>query len=303
MRLSLLKKILIAICLITIAALVFIWFFVRPKYEASVIAERLNAVRQLQKSSIDNLDHTITGWSHIPRFIIAQVTERPNEGETILRMMMSLHPEIIEMRIHSSGPSDELMSRDTTYPLLNLQFSDSIWEQSKVDGALQIKWLNRNEIPLQLLAMQMHFQVNQMPFTLTVVWNAKRLSDILAGFPFEKEYSVSICSSSGIIARNISPFNLDEIYTSINTSDTVQIVHEGIHSWHVLTSALKSAQLWLVVAIPGNIFIKPFEDFLLYSAVLIVGPMLVLTILGWLLSYQIRRFIKKMKKTISATGN
>jgi hypothetical protein len=302
MRLSLLKKILVAICLITAAALLYIWFVVRPKYEASIIAERLNAVQQLQKSSIDNLDHTIAGWSRIPRFIIAQVTERPNEGETILRMMMTLHPEIIEMRIHSSGPSDELMSRDTTYPLLNLQFSDSIWEQSKVDSALQIKWINRSDIPLQLLAMQMHFQVNQMPFTLTIVWNAKRLSDILGGFPFEKEYSVSIRSLSGIIAQNTSSFNSDEIHTSINTSDTVQIVHEGIHSWHVLKSALKSAQLWLVVAIPGNIFIKPFEDFLLYSAVLIVGPMLILTILGWLLSYQIKRFIKKMKKTISAAG-
>jgi hypothetical protein len=302
MRLSLLKKILIAICIITTAALLYIWFFMRPKYEASVLTEKLTAIRQLQKSSIDNLDHTIAGWSNIPRFLIAQVTERPNEGETILRMMMSLHPEIIQMRIRSIGPSDELMSRDTSYPMLNLQISDSLWEQSKVDSALQITWLKPAEIPVQLLAMQMHFKVRQMPFTLTVVWNAKRLNDILTGLPFEKEYSVGIRSKSGVIAQNALSFNLDGIYTSTNTPDTIQIIHNGTHSWHVLTSALQSAQLWLVVAVPENIFKKPVEEFLIYSAILIAGPMFILTILGCLLSYQIKRFIKKMKIPTSAAS-
>jgi len=209
MRLSILKKILIAISIITAALLLLVWFVVLPKYEASFLSERLTFIRQLQKSSIDNLDHTIDGWSQIPRFIISHVTERPNEGENILRMMMTLHPEIIQMRIRSSGHSDELISQDTSYPLLNLQFPDSTWEHSKVDSALQIAWLNRTEIPTQLLAMQMHFQVHRIPFTLTVVWNAKRLNDILAGLPFDKEYSVSIHSPSGIIAQNASIFKLD----------------------------------------------------------------------------------------------
>ncbi len=227
MRLSLLKKILLAIGIITAGLLSYIWFIARPKYEASVLAERLAAVRQLQKSSIDNIDHTIVDWSNIPRFIVSKITEKPSEGEAILQMMMALHPEIIQMRIHSSALSDELMSRDTSYPLLNLQFTDSIWEHSKVDSALQIAWLNRTELPTLLLAMQMQFQVHQIPFTLTVVWNAKRLNDILAGLPFDNNYSVSIHSSSGVIAQNSSSFKSGEIHILMNTSDTVQIVQEG----------------------------------------------------------------------------
>jgi hypothetical protein len=300
MKLSLFKKILIALGIITAASLILVWMVVRPKYEASILAERITVIRQLQKSSMDDLDHTIEGWSHVPRYIISQVTEKPNEGETILRMMMMLRPEIIQIRIHSSGPSDELRSQNTSYPPFNLQFSDSVWVRSKIDSALSIAWLTQTDSSTQIFAMQTQFQVHQIPFMLTVVWDAKRLNDILAGIPFDKGYSVSIHSSTGIITQTASSFKLDGVHTFMDTLRTVQIVHEGTHSWRVLTSALQSAQLWMVVTIPEEIFSKPVADFLLYSATLIVGPMLLLAILGWLLSHQMKRFIEKMK-TITGT--
>ena len=302
MKLSLLNKILIALGIITAMSLLLVWMVVRPKYEASVLAERLSVIQQFQKSTLDDLDHAIAGWSHIPRFIISQVTEKPNEGESILRMMMTLHPEIIQMRIHSSGLSDELRSQNTSYPMLNLQISDSVWVRSKVDSALYIAWLNRTELPTQLFAMQTQFQVQHIPFLLTVVWDAKRLNDILAGLPFNKDYSVSIHSLSGGITQNASSFKLDEIHTSTDTLSTVQIVHEGTRSWRIFTSAFQSAQLWMVVAVPEEIFTKPVEVFLLYSASLIVGLMLIMAILGWLLSHQMKRFIEKMKTSTGTAG-
>jgi hypothetical protein len=302
MKLSLLSKILIALGIIAAASFLFIWMVMLPKYQASVLAERLTVIQQLQKSSMDDLDQTIAGCSHIPRFIISQVTERPNEGETILRMMMTLHPEIIQIRIHSSGPADELMSQDTSYPLLNLQFSDSIWVRSKVDSAVHIALLNRIEIPTHLCAMQTQFQVHQIPFILTVVWNAKRFNEIFTGLPFDKDYSVSIHSLSGVIIQNSSSFKLDEVYTSMDTLSTIQIVHQGTRSWRIFTSAFQSAQLWMVVAVPEEIFTKPVEDFLLYSASLIVGLIFLTAIFGWLLSHQIKRFIKKMKSSTSIAG-
>ncbi|MGD0591809.1 MAG: hypothetical protein ABSA44_13590 [Bacteroidota bacterium] len=302
MKLSLLNKILIALGIITAASLLLVWMVVRPKYEAAVLAERLSVIQQFQKSTLDDLDHAIAGWSHIPRFIISQVTEKPNEGETILRMMMTLHPEIIQIRIHSSGPSDELRSQNTSYPMFNLQISDSVWVHSKVDSALHIAWLSQTELPAQIFALQTQFQVRQIPFMLTVVWDAKRLNDILAGFPFDKDYSVSIHSSSGVITQNASSFKLDGVRTSIDTLSTVQIVHEGTRSWRIFTSALQSAQLWMVVAVPEEIFTKPVADFLLYSAALIVGLMLIMAILGWLVSHQMKRFIEKMKTSTGTAG-
>jgi len=302
MKLSLLNRILIALGIITATSLLLVWTVVRPKYEASVLTERLTAIQQLQKSTMDDFDHTITDWSHVPRFIISQVTERPNEGESILRIMMTLHPEIIQMRINASGPSDELRSQNTSYPMLNLQFSDSIWVRSKVDTALHIAWLNRTDLPTQIFAIQTQFQVRQIPFMLTVVWDAKRLNDILAELPFDKDYSISIQSSSGIITQNASSLKFDGAGTSMDTLSTVQIVHKGTHSWRILTNAFQSARLWMVVAIPEEIFTKPVENFLLYSAALIIGPMLLLAFLGWLLSHQMKRFIEKMKTSTGTAG-
>jgi len=302
MKLSLFNKILIALGIITAVSMLLLWTVVRPKYEDSILAERITIIQQLQKSSLDNLDYTITDWSHVPRFIIFQVTEKPNEGESILRIMMTLHPEIIQMRIHSSGPSDELRSQNTSYPMFNLEFSDSVWVRSKVDSALHIAWLNQTDLPTQIFALQTQFQVRQIPFTLTVVWDAKRLNDILSGLPFDKDYSVSIQSSLGVITQNASSLKLDRVHTSMDTLSKVQIVHEGTRSWRVLTRAFQSAQLWMVVTIPQKIFTKPVEDFLLYSAALIVGLMLLMAILGWLLSHQMKRFIEKIKTTTGTIG-
>jgi hypothetical protein len=302
MKLSLFNRILIALGIITAASLLLVWTVVRPKYEASVLAERLTVIQQLQKSSMDDLDQTIAGWSHVPRFIISQVTEKPNEGESILRMMMTLHPEIIQMRINASGPSNELRSQNTSYPMFNVQFSDSVWVRLKVDSALHIAWLNRTDLPVQIFVLQTQFQVRQIPFILTVVWDAKRLNDILAELPFDKDFCISIHSSSSVITQNASSLKFNGAGTSIDTLNTFQMVHEGSHSWRVLTNAFQSAQLWMVVAIPEEIFTKPVEDFLLYSAALIIGPMLLMTILGWLLSHQMKRFIEKMKTSIGTAG-
>jgi hypothetical protein len=58
----------------------------------------------------------------------------------------------------------------------------------------------------------------------------------------------------------------------------------------------------MVVAVPEEIFTKPVEVFLLYSASLIVGLMLIMAILGWLLSHQMKRFIEKMKTSTGTAG-
>jgi hypothetical protein len=302
MKLSLFNRILIVLGIITAASLLLVWIVVCPKYEASVLAERLTVVRQLQKSSMDNLDHTIADWSHVPRFIISQVTERPNEGESILRIMMTLHPEIIQMSIHSSGHSDELRSQNTSYPAFNVQFSDSVWVHSKADSALHLAWLNRIDLPPQIFAVQTQFQVRQIPFLLTLVWDAKQLNEILAGLSFDKDYSVSIHSSSGVITQNASSLKFSGSGVLLDTSNTVQIVHEGIRSWRVLTSAFQSAQLWMVVAIPEEVITKPVKDFLFYSTALIIGLMVLMAILGWLLSHQMKRFIEKMKTSTGTAG-
>jgi hypothetical protein len=302
MKLSLLARILITLGLVSVLSLLFVWMVVCPKYEAMTLTEKLTVIKQLQKSSVDNLDNTIASWSKVSRFITSEVTEKPNEGETVLRMMMKLHPEIVQMRIHSSSLPDELKSQNTSYPTLTLQISDSIWVHSKIDSALHIAWLNRTESPAKLFIMQTQFQVQHIPFVLTIVWDAKQLNDILNRLPFENEYVVGIYSSSGIITQNAPSFNLENTYGTMERLNNVQSLQEGTNSWRILTNAFQSVQLWIVIAVPGKIFTKPVEDFMFYSGSLIFGLMIILSIFGWLLSHQLKKFIEKMRTFLNANS-
>jgi hypothetical protein len=302
MKLSLLSKILIALASITLLSFIIVWLFIRPQYEESILTERLTMVQQLQKSGMSSIDYTIAGWSNVSRFVTSQVTERPNEGETIFRTMMALHPNIIQMRIHSSGLSDELMSQNTAYPVLNLVLADSVWVHSKIDSTMRIAWLNRPDSAIQTFVLQTKFQVQRIPFVLMIVWDAKQLTTFFSDLPFSKDHDVGIYSSSGPIIQNSTVFKLDRSYGTVEKLTPVQRIQEGTISWRVLTSAFQSAQLWMVVAVPEKILLQPVKDFFLYSVFLIVGLMLLMSILGWWLSRHIKQFIEKVKIFYSAPG-
>ena len=85
MKLSLRNRIFIIIGLFVVLTLLALWTILRPKYEASVIAERMNTIQRLQTYAIKDFDNTIASWSNVTHFIALQVTERPKEGEIILR--------------------------------------------------------------------------------------------------------------------------------------------------------------------------------------------------------------------------
>ena len=176
MKLSLQNRIFIIVGIFTVLALLAVWKILRPKYEASVIAERMKTIQQVQSYVIEDIDHTIASWSNVTHFIASEVTERPKEGEIILRSMVALHPEIIQIKIQSPNLSDELTSQNTMYPRPNLQINDSIWVRSKMDSVLQIAWFHDTSSHRQYFITQKRFQVQNIPFVLTVVWDAKRLN-------------------------------------------------------------------------------------------------------------------------------
>ena len=303
LRLSLQNRIFIVLGIITILTLLIIWTVVRPKYETSVITERLTIVQQLQSYAIENLDRTIASWSDVTRFIVWQVTERPKEGEILLRSMMALHPEIIQIKIHSPKLPDELISQNTSYPALHVQTNESAWILSKIDTALHIQWINDTVPHQQLFIMQMRFNVQDIPFVLTVTWDAKRLNALFAELPLGEGYSATIQSRSAILIQNQSSFKPDEIHETADRLSTLQSIHQHASNWRVLTSTFKTARLWLMIAVPDKTILKPVEDLLLYSTSLILGIALMMLIFGWMLAHQISRPIAYLVKDVQKLSN
>jgi signal transduction histidine kinase len=303
LRLSFQNRIFIVLIIIAVLTLLVVWTVVRPKYEASVISERLTDVQKLQIYAVENLDRTIASWTDATRITALQVTERPKDGEIILRTIMNLHPEIIQIKIHSTKLSDELTSQNTSYPAANVQVKDDAWVKSKIDTLMQIAWLNDTLPHQQFFVMRTHFQVQNIPFVITIVWDAVKLNSLLTNLPLGENFLISIQSKSTVILRNISPFQPIVVHSSEERMSTLQSMYQGEETWRVLTRAFQTAQLWIIIAVPEKTILRPVKDLLFYSTSFVIGLAFLMLIVGWVLSFQINRPIARLVKDVQRLGN
>jgi hypothetical protein len=303
MRLSLQNRIFILVGIFTILAFLAVWTILRPKYEASMIAERMKTIRQLQSYVIEDIDHTIADWSNVTRFIALEVTERPKEGESILRSMVALHPEIIQIKIHSPNLSDELTSQNTIYSRPNLQIHDSVWVRSKMDSVLRIAWLHDTSSHQNIFVMQKRFQVQNIPFVLTLMWDAGKLNTLFTELPLDEGYFSSIQSASSVLLQNSSSLKAIGVYNVHESAAVIQRVHQNNSQWLVLSSTFQTVELWMTIAVPDTMVLKPVEDLLFYSSISIIGLACIMLLFGWMLSYQIKRPMVRLVKDVQRLSN
>jgi hypothetical protein len=113
--------------------------------------------------------------------------------------------------------------------------------------------------------------------------------------PIGQDYSVSVQSSSAVLMQNKTSYTPIEAHNTHKNFDALQSVQQGKSKWFVLNKTFQSVQLRMVVAVPEKSITKSIDDLMLYSASVIVGLMCIVLILGWLLSYKIKRLIKNIK--------
>ncbi|RPI06982.1 MAG: HAMP domain-containing protein [Ignavibacteriae bacterium] len=298
MKLSLLSRIFIFDVFFTVLALVVVWVFLRPQYEDRLITEHRNSLRQMQSYALADLDQIIAGWSDVTKFIAAQVNERPKEGEIVLRSMVALHPEIVQIKIHSPQLVDELSSQNTLYPPPHVQVMDSNGIRSNVDSLLMFYWAQDSLDRQHYLVTRTNIQVENHPFNLTVIWDAKELVTVFSKLPFGEGYSASIRSVSSVLLEHHSSFKPLESRTAPGSEATVQRVRQDKSDWSVLTGAFRTAQLWLVVAVPEQSMLLPVEELLRAITVCIIGLAFIVLLLGWILSSQIKRPVRRLVRDV-----
>jgi hypothetical protein len=304
MKHSLRSRIFAILGIIAAASLLVIWIVLRPKYEEMAVAERLAEIRRLQLFAVENLDRAITERSRDVEIIASQVAERPKEGEAVLRTMMALRPDIIQVKIRSANLSDELVSQNMAYPPVSLQVSDSAWISSKQNSTIRYAWLVRSEPPKQLFVVQRQMSIQNRPFVMTVLWDAKRLNDIFAELPLDRDYSTGIVSRSAVLVHDTSgSFNFNKMLGTLDGARDAPNTGQEETSWKILTSSFPSVRLWLVIAIPERTITGPVRELMLYSTSLIVGLTIILLILGWLLAHQARRSRHKPEPAADSGSN
>jgi len=135
------------------------------------------------------------------------------------------------------------------------------------------------------------------------VCNASRLNKLFAELPLGEGYFSSIQSASSVLTQNISSFKPIEVPREQDSATTVQSVRQNNSQWHVLSTAFQSVQLWMMIAVPDTLILKPLEDVLFYSSISIVGLACIMLFIGWMLSYQIKRPIVRLVKDVRLLSN
>jgi hypothetical protein len=303
LKLSLQNRIFLGLCTIAVLALVVVWMIVRPRYEASVINERVTVIQQVQEYAVQNLDRTIAAWAQATRFVADQVTERPHDGELVLRNVMTLHPEIMQIRIYSPNSQDELTSNNVNDTIPNLVLSDSTWIRSKIDSSLQTAWLRNDNNGQPLLVTRMHFQASSIPFVLTIIWDAKVLQDYYSRMPLSSEYAVNILSSSHILFQNQKTFDPSKIAISADQVNRLKTLREGTNDWRVVATAFQTLDLWMIGAIPEQVVLAPVHQLFIYTVWFILGCLILSLILGWLLAYQMNKPMMNLVEDVKRLSN
>jgi hypothetical protein len=304
MQSSFLSKLLISLCIITIAALIILLTVFRPRYESVAVAEKLRDIQRLQTYSAENIDRTLSSWSNVTRFIAGQVMEHPKEGEIVLRSMMALHPNIIQIKIHSSNSSDELVSRNTVFPSNTVQLNDNEWFYASSDSILRAAWVNDSLLNPQYFITQIKLQIEKNPFVLTVVWNAKQLSEVFSSAPICRDYYTSIQSEYAVLITNNASINTFGLFDKQDTSGTYKSLVQGKNKWRVVNKHIQSFPFTMVVAIPESAVIGPVENFVIYSASFILGLMSTVFIVCIFLIMHMKRSTRKNRpKKTDAPGH
>ena len=280
LRLSLQGRILLGLAILAVVLLSVLWILVRPKYETSVVSERITIVQQLQSYVIENLDKQISEWVSASRSIAWEIAEHPRDGESLLRSTISLFPEIVQIKIQSPELPDELTSQNTAYPVPAVQPAEHQFIPS-ADSIVQLAWLTAVPgTPSTMMVMRTRFQVSGRMFMMSVIWDAKSLQHYIERLPLGTDYYLRIYSKSFVVFENRPEKAFtDSVHTQQHMNDLRKVKSAG-GEWRVITGTFRSTDLTMLVAVPEGAILEPVHQLLVYSSTFIVGFLLVLLLLG-----------------------
>jgi signal transduction histidine kinase/HAMP domain-containing protein len=295
---SLQNRIFLFVGTLVFAVILMLWVVVRPKYEASVIDERLTIVEQLQNYSMIGIDQKFGEWTNVARYVAWQASSHPAGLDLLLRQFMVLNPELVEIRLSSPSMKDELSSRNTDYQPITLNIRDADWLPSKSDTSARIAWVYIGDQGLNLVVIRKQFRLQNIQLAVMVVADAKAIVKSLDNLPLGDDYSASITGPNGVVFANRSSFVPEHVSQSLDEISQLRRVSVQGNTWRVITAGFQSSDFWMVVAIPEALVIKPVHDLFLYSTAAIVAITFLVLIFGWFVSRQISKPVSLMVEDV-----
>jgi len=297
-RLSLQNRIFLFAAAFVITAFLVVVIVIRPRYEQSVIEERVTIVQQLQDYTLTRLDDLIGHRVNIGRFVSGQIAERGRDMEALLQNIMMINPDIIMLSLESSRPGDKLTLRSSSYPEILLSIDDSLWMRSRDDSLTRVSWVRAGQDPYDLLVTKTRFTLGTTEYWTTILWNAKALMAAVRQFPLGDEYSLSITGPSFLIFRNVSTFQPLTVQESLGDVIKLRTVEQEGKQWRLVAANLRTIPARIITAIPESVIAQPVEEMFYYTITFLLVATVVLLLVGWIVARQISKPISRLVQDV-----
>lgn len=297
LSLSLQQRIFIAVGLFVGLTLGIIWIFIRPSYERTVVEERTTIVQQIQQYAVQTSDEKFAGWINVNRFLAYQAESQPRELNVAMRQNIALKPNIIQIIVSSPDVNDELVVTNTEYTGFRYLPPLSGWMSSKNDSTTMVQLDYDAVRSAVLFSVRNDFRMGGKRFSVTTIANANDIVTNFTKIPIDGEFGSMLHAGNRIIYKNnfAGDSALIPTIANVNLLRTVKI---GGENFLVLSSEFRSIPYSSTILLPEELFLRPVRTLFYYSAVLILGLMAVVVVLGWIVSYQISKPVSQLVRDV-----
>ena len=178
-------KIFAAILSVLVFSLLIIGFVVKPVYEKSLIDERITIISQLQNYAVSQSEKKISDLVFAGNYLADQLQSNPNQVETLLKNLIAINPEIMNVRIYSPNSPDELEIHNNAYPLTVLNIKDTDWKSIKSDQNTSLIWLGESGKTKSILLIRLTTKLANQVFNILILVDSNEINKTLLNLPIK----------------------------------------------------------------------------------------------------------------------
>jgi hypothetical protein len=239
-----------------------VWLLVRPSVETSAIdeyARMLHATATYTNGLAENILHECFTTASVAD---AAIKARPREGENLLRTLLDQHPNLLAVKVHSPGTSDELFVHRREFLADSMMFSATGWFAWDNDTSIGGSIIPHGSDSL-LIRTRTRFTLEQDEFFLTMIWNGQGFQRLFTTFPVDSAALVHLMGPTGIVWKNWA-------------GDSV-----GLELRDRITERFNTFPLTLTIAFPTNAVTAPIRIALRDSIIMALIMILIPGIVGY----------------------
>lgn len=272
------------------------WTVIRPRFEASVIDERLLLLSQLQSRKLSLVDERIQTWMELMRAASVQLATEPNVMESVFRQYIRLVPDLIGLRIIDQRTGEFLEISTAQFKEQDLNLAEETFFEMAPDSSFRFAWIPAATDSDGKCVLVYSFSAGNVGFQLQGYFDDAYLMDQLQDFGTRGAYFLHLALPGKILETDAvfegKELTFDVLYRVVRMEAADQKLVG-------LTARLATIPLGHAVLLDEESVAAPVAKLFVESGWLLLGTLLVLMAGSWALTYILQRPLTQFAEDLS----